>query len=128
MQVLLCWLLLWHTYLIVSEWNMYVRKNLAVKIAQIWSRCVDSLDLNFKENNSIHWKPGLPTKAMSNESLNAKSYVKVVPQMRNRWPCYNLYWGWLQRHLVSKNQTNNVNNSAFIWQFNSCKDQKVSLD
>ena len=71
----------------------YVSKNLAVKIAQIWSRCVDSLDLNFKENNSIHWKPGLPTKAMSNESLNAKSYVKVVPQMRNRWPCYNLYWG-----------------------------------
>ena len=43
----------------------YVRKNLAVKIAQIWSKCVDSLDLNFKENNSIHWKPGLPTKAVS---------------------------------------------------------------
>ena len=72
----------------------YVRKNLAVKIAQIWSRCViDSLDLNFKENNSIHWKPGLPTKAMPNESLNEKSYVKVVLQMRNRGPCYNLYWG-----------------------------------
>ena len=86
---------------------------MAVKIAQIWSRCVDSLDLNFKENNSIHWKPGLPTKAVSNESLNEKSYVKVVPQMHNRGPCYNLYWGWLQRHLVSKNQTNNVNNSAF---------------
>ena len=54
----------------------YVRKNLAVKIAQIWSRCVDCLDLNFKENNSIHWKPGLPsTKAVSNESLNEKSYL-----------------------------------------------------
>ena len=73
-------LILLHTYVL-----MYVRKNLAVKIAQIWSRCViDSLDLNFKENNSIHWKPGVPSKAMPNESLNEKSYVKVVPQMRNR--------------------------------------------